>query len=168
MTLASRVAVLHKGVLQQFDRPRAVYERPANMFVAGFMGSPSMNFLPAEIVEAGGKLAVSIQAANGTPVLLPIAGLVGSAGRRVVLGIRPEHFGRFTGSGNPTIGMIEAPTEVVEPTGAETMVVLRAAGSEIIARFEPDDAPEVGEVVKLSVDMNKACLFDPETQVLLN
>src|ERR1700675_1091921 len=67
MTLASRVAVLHKGALQQFDRPRAVYERPANMFVAGFMGSPSMNFLPAQIVEVGGKLAVSVQAGNGTP-----------------------------------------------------------------------------------------------------
>jgi multiple sugar transport system ATP-binding protein len=168
MTLASRVAVLHKGVLQQFDRPRAVYDRPANMFVAGFMGSPSMNFLAAEIVESDGQLAVSIRTANGTAALLPIAGSVGSAGQRVVLGIRPEHFGRFTGGGKPTIGMIEASTEVVEPTGAETMVVLRAAGSEIIARFEPDDAPGVGEVVKLSVDMNKACLFDPDTQILLN
>src|SRR5882724_6860801 len=90
MTLASRVEVLHNGELQQFDRPRVVYDRPANQFVAGFMGSPSMNFLPAELVEDGGKPCVALPG-NGSPsALLPLAAPVTSASRKVVLGVRPE------------------------------------------------------------------------------
>ncbi len=157
MTLASRVAVLHRGVLQQFDRPREVYERPANLFVAGFMGSPSMNILPAELVDDGGRPGVAIETATNRRALLPLVGPVGKSGQKVLLGIRPEHFVRLA----------DTQVEVVEPTGAETMVVLRVGGREIIARYEPDDAPAVGETAKLSVDMNKACLFDPESERLL-
>ncbi len=167
MTLASRVAVLHKGTLQQFDRPREVYERPANLFVAGFMGSPSMNFLPAERVDDGGRPGVAIETASGGRAVLPLARPVEMRGTKLLLGIRPEHFAHFAENGRPGFGTFEAPVEVVEPTGAETMVVLRVAGREITARFEPDDAPAVGEIIKVSVDMNKACLFDPETEKLL-
>src|SRR6202795_4574768 len=67
MTLASRIAVMHQGKLQQFAEPRTVYDRPANMFVASFMGSPAMNFLPAELVDDGGRPAAALQAGNGTP-----------------------------------------------------------------------------------------------------
>ena len=165
MTLSSRVAVLHNGVLQQFDRPREIYDRPANLFVAGFMGSPAMNFLPAELVNEGGP-GVAIETTAGRAVLaLPRA--VTSKTSKVVLGIRPEHIARLVGAARPGFGTFDAPVEVVEPTGAETMVVLRAGSLEITARFEPDDAPGVGENVKLAVDMNKACLFDPETERLL-
>jgi len=67
----------------------------------------------------------------------------------------------------PFLTTIEAPVEVVEPTGAETMVIVRIGSREVIARFEPDAAPSVGETVKLAVDMAKACLFDPETEMLI-
>ena len=168
MTLASRVAVLHKGVLQQFDRPRVVYDRPANRFVAGFMGSPSMNFIPAELVEEGGKPCVALPG-NGSPAaLLPLVTSATNSARKVVLGVRPEHMARDTGGGaRPGYGRMDATVEVVEPTGAETMVVMRVGAQEITARFEADSAPSVGEKVRVNVDMNKACLFDPDTEKLL-
>jgi multiple sugar transport system ATP-binding protein len=167
MTLASRVAVLHQGALQQFDQPREIYNRPANLFVAGFMGSPAMNFLKAELVNDDGRAAVAIDTATNDRTLLALARPIEKGGPKVLLGIRPEHIARFTGTVRPGFATFEAPVEVVEPTGAETMVLLRLNGHEITARFEPDDTPAVGEIVKVCVDMNKACLFDPETERLL-
>ena len=167
MTLSSRVAVLHNGMLQQFDRPREIYDRPANVFVAGFMGSPSMNFLPADLVNEGGVPGVAIGTATGGRAVLPMARPLAQGGPQVVLGIRPEHIARSDGTQRPGFGMLEASVEVVEPTGAETMVILRLAGQEITARLEPDDQPGVGEVVRVAIDMNKACLFDPTSQVFL-
>ncbi len=173
MTLASRIAVMHKGVLQQFDEPRRIYERPANLFVAGFMGSPSMNFLPGKMSAIDGAPAVSIEIMPGEQTLLPLPrsrSISRNAGDSVILGVRPEHFaieGRVRTDRHIGGGVIAAPVEVVEPTGSETMVVLRACGKEIIARYEPDDAPHVGETARLSVDMAKACLFDPATEALL-
>ena len=179
MTLASRIAVMHQGLVQQFAEPRTVYDRPANMFVASFMGSPPMNFLPAKISRGAAPLAgptspaVVLAEGNGQTIRLPLPeGIVksDSDGRPVVLGIRPENLTRYDRrhtEDSPSRGTIEAPVEVVEPTGAETMVVVRIAGKEVIARFEPNAAPAVGEHVKLAVDMAKACLFDPETETLI-
>ena len=73
MTLASRIAVMHQGSIQQFDEPQAVYDRPANMFVAGFMGSPSMNFIPADLSAADGAPAVTIALEGGKSATLPLA-----------------------------------------------------------------------------------------------
>jgi multiple sugar transport system ATP-binding protein len=171
MTLASRIAVMHQGRLQQYAGPREVYERPANMFVAGFMGSPAMNFLPAETVAADGASAVAI--ANGiAPTMLKLASKAAarvSPGRQIVFGIRPENVIRHDPQrkARREVALIEAPVEVVEPTGAETMVVVRVGEKEVIARFDPDDAPSVGERVTLSIDMAKACLFDRSTEQLI-
>jgi multiple sugar transport system ATP-binding protein len=163
--------VMHQGRLQQYAEPREVYERPANMFVAGFMGSPAMNFLPAEIVAADGRAGIALGNGGGATVLkLPAerAASVGPAGRRIVFGVRPEHLTRH----DPTrtrreIGLIEAPVEVVEPTGSETIVIVRVGDREVHASFEPDEAPAVGDRVTLAVDMAKACLFDPESERLI-
>ena len=180
MTLASRIAVMHQGLVQQFAEPRTVYDRPANMFVASFMGSPSMNFLPAKIAVSGAASlakptspAVVLAEGNGEAIRLPLPEGVtksDSDGRSVVLGIRPENltlYDRRHTEETPCLGTIEAEVEVVEPTGAETMVVVRIAGKEVIARFESHATHAVGERVKLAVDMAKACLFDPETEQLL-
>jgi multiple sugar transport system ATP-binding protein len=172
MTLASRIAVMHQGRLQQFAEPRTVYDRPANMFVAGFMGSPSMNFLPAE-VAASSPASLVLTEDKGRETRLPLSNEVAAsagAGRRVILGIRPENLTRYDPRRTEEIaylGMIEAPVEVVEPTGADTMVVVRAGGREVIASFEPHAAPSVGEKVMLAADMSKACLFDPQTEKLI-
>ena len=172
MTLASRIAVMHHGMLQQFAEPRTVYDRPANMFVASFMGSPPMNFLPAQIAVSG-PAAVVLTESDGQATRLPLPAEVatfGGGGRRVVLGIRPENLTRYDrrrAEETPYLGTIEARVEVVEPTGAETMVIVRIAGGEVIACFEPNAAPSVGQPVKLAVDMAQVCLFDPETEMLI-
>jgi multiple sugar transport system ATP-binding protein len=172
MTLASRIAVMHQGLVQQFAEPRTVYDRPANMFVAGFMGSPPMNFLPAKIAVSSSP-AVVLGEGNGAAIRLPLPeGITKSVsdGRPVILGIRPENlplFDRRHSEDTPHLGTIDAEVEVVEPTGAETMVVVRIAGKEVIARFESHAVHAVGERVKLAVDMTKACLFDPETETLI-
>jgi multiple sugar transport system ATP-binding protein len=172
MTLASRIAVMHQGQVQQFDEPQAVYDRPANMFVAGFMGSPSMNFIPAQLVEDGGTTAVTVRAAAGGTAKLALHNGAGSraAGKDVILGVRPEHLFRYHSdlkAQKPGLATLSAPVELVEPTGAETMAVMRVGDIEIVGRFDPDGAPRMGENITLGVDMAHACLFEPTTQRLI-
>jgi multiple sugar transport system ATP-binding protein len=136
------------------------------------MGSPPMNFLPAKIALSSAPTVV-LGEGNGEATRLPLPAEVAkslSDGRTVVLGLRPENMTRFDrrhSEETPYLGTIEAPVEVVEPTGAETMVVVRIGGKEAIARFEPHSSPSVGEKVRLAVDMTKACLFDPEAETLI-
>ena len=97
-------------------------------------------------------------------------GRAGRGEREVILGIRPEHLSRHNPdihASRPGIATLSAPVEVVEPTGAETMAVLRIGDREVVGRFSPDDAPKMGEDMPLAVDMTRACLFDPETQRLI-
>jgi multiple sugar transport system ATP-binding protein len=171
MTLAARIAVMHRGELQQFDEPRNVYDRPVNMFVAGFMGSPSMNFIPARFAN-GEQAALDVDGFDGSPARLALARPLARADREVgvVLGVRPEHISPALGDGyvmKPGHATLRAVVELVEPTGAETMVGLRLADREIVARFNPDDAPRVGETIALALDMNKACLFDAKSERLI-
>jgi multiple sugar transport system ATP-binding protein len=172
MTLASRIAVMHQGSVQQFDIPQRVYARPANMFVAGFMGSPSMNFLDGRLARDGDGLCVKIPLANGTMAALPLsrppAGV--PADGKVVLGIRPEHLYRYDAelrAKKPALARLTAPVELVEPTGAETVANLRIGDREVVGRFDPDGAPEAGEQLDLGIDMAPACLFDPVSQQLI-
>jgi len=170
MTLASRIAVMHRGELQQFARPRDVYERPANVFVAGFMGSPSMNFLPAELAGDQGERIV-LDNSGSSPIVLALASPLDGAAtsRRAILGLRPEHISLHRPDrASDGRALVAAPVEIVEPTGAETMVALRLAGREVIARFEPHEAPEVGQTVTVALDMARACLFDAGTERLIN
>jgi multiple sugar transport system ATP-binding protein len=169
MTLASRIAVMHHGSIQQFDEPQVVYDRPANMFVAGFMGSPSMNFLPGELTKIDGAPAVTIALEGGETATLALAQMPAfrPADGKVVLGVRPEHLFRFTDSlraQKPALAKLAAPVEVVEPTGAETHAVLKIGEREILGRFDPDHAPRLGELMPLGIDMSHACLFDPNSQ----
>ncbi|WP_292595859.1 TOBE domain-containing protein, partial [Mesorhizobium sp.] len=168
MTLASRIAVMNQGSVQQFDTPKRIYDRPTNMFVAGFMGSPAMNFIPARFT---GSTSISVRAADGGDATLALAApLPAGAPKDVVLGVRPEHIYRFTTdlkSRKPAVEPMQAPVELVEPTGAETLAVLRLGDLEITGRFEPDDAPVMGETITLGIDMSRACLFDPATKALL-
>ncbi len=172
MTLASRIAVMHLGAIQQFDEPQAVYDRPANMFVAGFMGSPSMNFIPGELAKLDNAPAVAIALQDGKTATLPLPQAPASrpADGKVVLGVRPEHLFRYTENlkaQKPALALLTAPVEVVEPTGAETHAVLKVGEREIVGRFDPDQAPRLGELLPLGIDMSHACLFDPQTQSFL-
>jgi multiple sugar transport system ATP-binding protein len=171
MTLASRIAVMHQGSVQQFDEPEVIYNRPANIFVAGFMGSPSMNFIDAEVTRVNGTPAVTFPLLGGEVATLPLQeGAIERTGtRKIVLGIRPEHLDRHDPSAplRPGMATMSAPVEVVEPTGAETMAVLKFGEREVVGRFSPDQAPRTGETMPLTVDMTRACLFDPQTQKLI-
>jgi len=171
MTLASRIAVMNHGSVQQFDVPQRVYSRPANMFVAGFMGSPTMNFLPGTLGSRDGNACVEIAAKGGT-ASLPLARPPSTppGGGKVVLGIRPEHLHRYDNelkARKPAVVALAASAELVEPTGAETIVVLRLGEHDIVGRFDPDGAPQPGETLTLGLDMAHACLFDPDTQLLI-
>jgi multiple sugar transport system ATP-binding protein len=171
MTLASRIAVMHQGSVQQFDAAPTIYSRPANMFVAGFMGSPSMNFIPAQLGDGDGRATVTVNTANGRGAALLLAQPApAGAPKSIVLGVRPEHIYRFSEDlkhRKPGIARIEAPVELVEPTGAETLAVLKFGDLEVTGRFDPDSAPRMGETMTLGIDMARACLFDPVTQSLL-
>ena len=171
MTLASRIAVMKDGILQQFDTPQNIYERPNNMFVAGFIGSPSMNFIDATLSEENGKLAITIPR-NGNPIVLPLfeapESYRGYIGKDVVFGIRPEALThKRTGSDEPGSQYVnfDSKVEVIEPTGADTMTVIEIAGKEIVARVRPDRQPKPGESMTFSADMSQISLFDPDTEL---
>jgi multiple sugar transport system ATP-binding protein len=172
MTLATRIAVMHQGQLQQFDEPQVVYSQPANRVVAGFMGSPSMNFIPAVLTQVDGVVAVEVGLFGGGVARLPLpfTPARAPADNRVVLGVRPEHMFRYGDDlklRKPALAAFEAPVEVVEPTGAETLAVLKLGERDVTGRFDPDGAPRLGECLKVGVDMANICLFDPTDETLI-
>jgi multiple sugar transport system ATP-binding protein len=173
MTMATRIAVMHQGAIQQFADPDTVYRYPANLFVARFMGSPPMNTMPARLeVEDGGPVVV-IGAGRPDEVRLRLQGYDAAAafrGSEVVLGIRPECIAEgsrgFSGaSGAPIV--IDAPVEMIEPTGAETIVLLRLGGEPALARITPDIRPKPGALAPFALDTRRICLFDPVTERLI-
>ncbi|WP_085899177.1 ABC transporter ATP-binding protein [Kiloniella majae] len=175
MTLASRIAILREGEVQQFASPQEVYEKPANMYVAGFVGSPPMNFVPAAVVSEDGKLGVSIErTANGnrSSVFLALPDdrqdIGDWVGRDVILGIRPEtltHRSDAEISLNKGLQAFDCQVEVLEPTGADTLTYIELGGREVIARVNPYNTTAPGETMAFMVDMGKASLFDPKTEL---
>src|SRR6478752_6669807 len=173
MTMATRIAVMHQGEVQQFADPDTVYRYPANLFVARFMGSPPMNTMPARLVAEDGGPVVVIGAGRPDEVRIRLQEYDAAAafvGREVVLGIRPECIAEgsrgFSGAmGAPIV--VNAPVEMVEPTGAETIVLLRLGGESVLARITPDIRPEPGKLAPFALDTRRICLFDPVTERLI-
>jgi multiple sugar transport system ATP-binding protein len=158
MTMADRIVVLQSGTVQQYDTPEAVYERPSNQFVAGFIGSPTMNFFP---VELRGELALL---SDGTPMALDAESQtrlhkVGKA----VLGVRPEHF--VVAPGSP--GRAAITVKLVEPLGSDTLIHFDLAGASAIARVDPALRPKVGDHLTLSPTPGKTHLFDSNSGQVL-
>ncbi len=158
MTLASRVAVMRDGVVQQFAEPQTVYDDPANLFVASFMGSPPMNAIPAVLEAGDGHVAAVV---DGQRIRLDRAPAREWLGRPVLLGIRPECIALAAG---PEPDAIEARVEMTELTGAETIAVLQLGGAEVTARLGASDRPVPGAPAPFRIDTAKACLFDPATE----
>ncbi len=162
MTLSSRIAVLNKGVLQQFDEPQKIYDHPANMFVAGFMGSPAMNFISGRIKGTGTSQHVILAADTPHATSLKLARVTSAAdGTKVVVGIRPEH---FTQAQAKAQNIVQATVTLVEPTGSETHVAAQFGAQDVTAKFFPYQAPRLGDAVRLAVDMERVCLFDAATE----
>ena len=150
MTMGDRIAVMKDGVLQQVAPPREIYDEPVNMYVAGFIGSPRMNFLPVTISNHTAK-------ASGFEIDLPKApGL-----ERGMLGIRPEHFVPST-SGDEA--PIDLKVEVLEVLGADQYLYGKVGSDDIIARVDPQLKVAVGDHVRLGVNMDRLHLFDSETE----
>jgi multiple sugar transport system ATP-binding protein len=173
MTLATRIAVMHQGEIQQFADPQTIYDAPANLFVARFMGSPPMNTIPARI-ETDGEGAIAVLSDNGEgsqTVRLPRSRqeLASWIGRNVLLGLRPECIslpeknGRADQAG--MIAYLSAQVEMIEPTGAETMALIIMSGVEAMAKLKADARPAIGSGATFAVDMSKVCLFDPQTEL---
>jgi multiple sugar transport system ATP-binding protein len=174
MTMATRIAVMHQGEVQQFADPETVYNRPANLFVARFMGAPPMNTVKARI-EGGAPTTAVIGAGRPDAVRLPlppeVAVLAGRfLGREVVLGIRPECIAdegrRFWAEAAHSVA-IEAAVEMTEPTGAETIVLMRLGGETLLGRVSPDLLLTIGAPARFAIDTRKLCLFDPATERLI-
>jgi multiple sugar transport system ATP-binding protein len=168
MTLATRIAVMNHGEIQQFADPDTVYNRPANLFVARFMGSPPMNTLPARVVSGESGLCAELET-GGLRLPLPSTKNAGAyVGRDVVLGIRPECIAEHNRRFEDGSMLVEAPVEMTEPTGAETIVLLRLGGHEVLGRVAPDVKPKPGEYARFALDTSKICLFDPTTERLID
>jgi multiple sugar transport system ATP-binding protein len=166
MTLATKIAVLKDGVLQQFGSPAEIYNSPANIFVADFMGSPAMNLVKARI-EANGGSAVALLAREGQePIKLDMGTnnprLGTYAGKEVMFGIRPEALTDHDGADRNARQLVEADCliEVVEPAGSDTFAVTRLGGKEVIARLRADAAVVPGRNTRLAFNLDKAVFFD--------
>jgi multiple sugar transport system ATP-binding protein len=170
LTLADRIAVMKDGLIHQFDTPQKVYDNPANLFVAGFIGSPSMNFIPCRLSEQGGSPGAVLETGAGRRFFLPVprqkSVLQPWIGREVILGVRPEQIaaGFHEQEGNPEIHEIECQVEVLEPTGPDTLVFVSINGREVTCRVNPRATKPPGQNMKLMVDMSKALLFDPSSE----
>ncbi|MBU1315389.1 MULTISPECIES: ABC transporter ATP-binding protein [Pseudorhizobium] len=161
LTLADRIAIMKSGEIQQLDEPMTIYNRPVNLFVAGFIGSPSMNFLRGELAEEGGRtvfqthgVSFSLDGYDADSPLTP--------GRKVVLGLRPEHIH----VDNHQVGseMHDAVVDIEEPMGADNLLWLKHAGHTMSVRIGGAKRYAPGAKLQLSFDMTVASLFDAETE----
>jgi multiple sugar transport system ATP-binding protein len=173
MTLADRIAVMKDGEVQQFGTPQQIYDNPANMFVAGFMGSPAMNFLRCELLCVDGSYAVQVETEGCGSYQLPLAHATAElqawVGKPVVLGIRPEQITHVIPhkSGQKEVASFTARVEVTEPTGPDTLVLIMLNGQEVGCRVDPGEEQPVGAAMEMMVDMSKAVLFDPDSEARL-
>jgi len=162
MTMASRIAVMNKGILQQLDTPQNLYDKPANLFVAGFIGSPAMNFFPVKVTKSGENLYVENSTMN---IRLPkesTALYSKLVGKDVIFGIRPDdiHNPDFTPM-NIHGEKVEATVDVTELMGNEIYVYLVAAGVNFCARVDPRSRYKIGEKVQMVFNMDNFHIFDP-------
>jgi len=166
MTLGDRVVVMKDGWIQQVGEPLELYGKPANKFVAGFIGSPAMNFLDVKVADANGALWAE---AHGLRVKVPPAHtsrLMPYKGQQVTLGVRPEDLQLASGS-DPSEYVFDAVVDVVEPLGSEILLDLRAANSTIVARVEPTVRVKVHEKTRLAMTPDRAHFFDVNTELAI-
>ncbi|HJX37152.1 MAG TPA: sn-glycerol-3-phosphate ABC transporter ATP-binding protein UgpC [Anaerolineae bacterium] len=168
MTMGTRIAVQSAGVLQQVDTPQNLYDHPANLFVAGFIGSPAMNFFDARLAASNETVRLQTKAfqveapRDKNPVLKH------HLGKEVILGIRPEdiHDKRFVPvdvAGAPVVAKVD----VIEPMGSERHLFLMVDSQEFVARVDPRSAAAVGEELEIVLNMDNMHLFDAETKAAI-
>ena len=170
MTLGTRIVVMKDGIIQQCDSPINLYNYPVNLFVAGFMGSPAMNFIDAEVVQENGTVKLQfgqekITVPEGQAKTLVDSGYVG---KKVVMGIRPEdiHDDEVMIASKPE-SVIETKIKLYELLGAEVFLYFEVAGTDCTARVNPRTTARIGDTVKFAFDLNKLHVFDKETEKVI-
>jgi multiple sugar transport system ATP-binding protein len=168
MTLADRVVVMNHGIIEQIGTPQDLYHHPRTRFVAGFIGSPAMNFVPCRLEQNGAGLRLRVSDAIAFPVppdkAAPYrAGL----GKDLIFGLRPEHVTEPRRSERDEAREFTVTLDVVEPMGMETMVFFAVNGTEICARVDPASAPASGEPMRLYANLDHMHLIDPRSDLVL-
>jgi multiple sugar transport system ATP-binding protein len=166
MTLGSRVVVMKDGWVQQVGEPMEIYAKPQNRFVAGFIGSPSMNFIPVTLTDGSGALFAETA---GIKIKVPpqkMQSLMPYKGQGVTLGVRPEDL-RVGASSDSSDLSFEAVVEVVEPLGAEILLDTKAAGQQIVARVEPSVKTRSHEKIRLTFVPDRIHFFDSKTEQVI-
>ena len=154
MTMADKIVVMHDGIVEQIGAPLELYDRPANLFVAGFIGSPAMNFIEGRLALDGG--APAFVAGDGLRLPLPKVPAGGRDGQAVVYGIRPEHLVLDPGG-------IQATVSVLEPTGSETQVFMKLGAADIVGVFRDRISVAPGSALGVLPDTAQAHIFDKAT-----
>jgi len=170
MTMGDRIAVMSNGVIQQCDKPLTLYHHPANLFVAGFIGSPAMNFTPVKIALEGSSLVAD---AGGFRVTLPESRrerLLSHVGKSCIFGIRPEDIydTRVIGAIPPAPGnTVQVEVDVIEPLGSDVELYLKAGDIPLTAMIDSASPAQVGEMMDVVFDLEKSHLFDTDTEQAL-
>ena len=167
MTLGTRIVVMKDGVVQQVDTPQTLYDNPINLFVAGFIGSPQMNFIDAKVVKNGEGVDLKVgpytlkAPAEQAKILLE----KGYDGKTVVMGIRPENVTDDPKTVAESDAVVEATVNVYELLGAEVFLYFDLEGNACTARVDPHTASKTGDTVKFALDMSMTHYFDKETEL---
>lgn len=165
MTLATRIALLNHGVLQQIGTPKELYNKPANTFVADFMGSPPMNLIPATVYPNNEGVTISMELTNGDKATLhdanPPEELRSADGRDVICGIRPEAITDMDTTNSQPLDLL---VDLVDPAGADTYAMTQLGGTEVTARLGPDTTAVVGQPYRFAFDLSRTSYFDPKSK----
>ncbi|MGP1396996.1 MAG: ABC transporter ATP-binding protein [Inquilinaceae bacterium] len=170
MTLADRIVLLKDGRIEQEGAPLDLFERPATRFVAGFLGSPTMNFVPVRLAAAGDGLSVVF--ADGTALPLPPArcdALMPDRDRDLLFGVRPEHMTRaHDGAARAGLARLSVTVDLLQPTGSRAYATVTLGETKVVAELQAHDVERTGERLDLFVDMNRVILIDPGTDRVLS
>jgi multiple sugar transport system ATP-binding protein len=168
MTLSTRIAVMYKGYIQQLGTPKEIYDTPANVFVATFMGSPAMNVISAKVVVKDGMPYAEVKDAKGEAQHLRFSqqNLTAWDGKNILLGIRPEAITDPEGADRKSNNIVPLVNDVIvtEPAGSDTFVTMSLGGKDVIARMRADTDIRAGQRFDFAVNMDKAVAFDPASE----
>lgn len=167
MTLATKIVVLKGGIVQQIGTPAEIYNRPANLFVADFMGSPAMNLIPARAVKNGKGTKIEIAREGSAPLTLTDTH-AGDLPEDIILGLRPEDIAEAGFRAGEDVQQAECLIDMVEPAGADTYVVSNLGGKQVTARLHAETRAEPGKMLDLAFDLGKVSYFAPQTGERLN
>jgi multiple sugar transport system ATP-binding protein len=169
MTLADRVVVMNHGRIEQIGTPNELYHKPATKFVASFIGSPAMNFIPCRLEESNGKLGVRVTDRIAFPLPPARAARYQSVSRtdKLLLGLRPEHIAEARAHPEPGVESFDAMLDVTEPMGMETLVYFALDGAQVCGRVNPNAGAKDGGPLRLAMDLNNMHLLNEGTGAVI-